>query len=272
MTDMFRNLPADTLASLRFLSRLPIPYSNETPLPDFRRQAHTFPLAGLLIAIPAAIITALSIAIGLPDAVIALLTIATTAIVTGALHEDGLADVADGFWGGHTRDRKLQIMRDSSIGSYGMLALILKVGLTAAAMTGALSTYSPATFCIALAAATALSRATMLWPWVTLENARPSSGKDDAGTKNEAGLSARFGLPDRTTLKGTLVLSLLPTALLLSATDLSTTIITLLAMALTTFALTRIANHHIGGHTGDVLGATQQITFLVFWIALLATT
>ena len=171
----FRDLPADTLASLRFLSRLPIPYSEDTPLPNFQSQAHTFPLAGIAIAVPATIVASLAFWLGLPNAAIALLAIATTTIVTGALHEDGLADVADGFWGGHTRERKLEIMRDSSIGTYGTLALVLSIGLTAALITGALGALSPVQFCLTLLAAAALSRTAMLWPWVALDTARPSS-------------------------------------------------------------------------------------------------
>ncbi|EFL90443.1 adenosylcobinamide-GDP ribazoletransferase [Ahrensia sp. R2A130] len=267
-----RNLPADTLASLRFLSRLPVPYSENTPLPDFQKQAHTFPLAGIIIAAPATILASISIWLGLQPLVVAIIAIATTIIITGALHEDGLADVADGFWGGHTIARKLEIMRDSSIGTYGTLALILCLSLTAALMAQTLSAMSSTQFAISLITSASLSRAAMLWPWVSIDNARPTSSQNKSQRKDEAGLSARFGMPDHGTMRATFVISLAPALLLAATFGIQTTLIVLIAASLGTLAMTKLAHHHIGGHTGDILGATQQIAHLGFWIALAATT
>lgn len=270
--ESLRNLPADMLASLRFLSRLPIPYDEKTPLPDFQKQAQAFPLAGLVIALPACLVASLAIWLGLHSLAVGLLAVATTIIVTGALHEDGLADVADGFWGGHGLERKLEIMRDSTIGTYGTLALLLCVALTAAMMSQTVTVLSPLQFSIAILASAGLSRAAMLWPWVSMDNVRPRASTSGTKAKDEAGLSARFGLPDDTTLRMTLVISLLPVLLFVLTFGLQIALITLLATAIGTQAVTKLAHHHIGGHTGDVLGATQQIAHLGFWIALAATT
>ena len=130
---MIHGLIADTRSSILFLSRLPVSYSAQTTLPDFRKSARCFAFAGMLIAIPTALVLWVASLSGLPALVAALLGVATMMFVTGALHEDGLADTLDGFWGGHSKQRKLEIMRDSAIGTYGVLGLVvtvlLRVGL-----------------------------------------------------------------------------------------------------------------------------------------------
>src|SRR5579864_6859060 len=109
--------PDDLLIAAAFLTRMPIP----TPavLPGRLAQASwAFPLVG--------------VGVGLPTLAAALIAVAGTAALTGALHEDGLADTADGFGGGATPEAKLTIMRDSRNGAYGVLALIFSVALRAA--------------------------------------------------------------------------------------------------------------------------------------------
>nr|WP_316859684.1 adenosylcobinamide-GDP ribazoletransferase [uncultured Cohaesibacter sp.] len=97
------------------------------------RTARALPLVGLFVAfialVPATVFDVLALTSPLPSYMLAALTISMTVILTGGLHEDGLADVADGFWGGHSITRKLEIMKDSRLGSYGALALMLSLFL-----------------------------------------------------------------------------------------------------------------------------------------------
>ena len=131
-------LLSDLLFCLRFYSRLPLPVFRFEAAPhsmgEFGRAVRLAPLAGLLIALPAGLVLAGAGAVLAPElaAVLALMALAAT---TGAFHEDGLADVADGFGGGRTIERKLEIMRDSRIGAFGGVAL----GLSLLARWAALS-------------------------------------------------------------------------------------------------------------------------------------
>src|SRR6202034_1238480 len=102
--------------------------------PDIARAPWAFPLAGVVVALIAAAVYAVAHKIGSPPWVAAALAVATTLAVTGCLHEDGLADTADGFGGGDTRERKLEIMRDSRIGTYGVCALTLSILLRVSAI------------------------------------------------------------------------------------------------------------------------------------------
>src|SRR5579872_1158341 len=93
-----------------------------------------FPAVGAGIGMIAALVMFVAASFGLGEAPAALLALVAAGLVTGALHEDGLADTADGFGGGRTRDEKLAIMRDSRQGTYGIIALILSIGLRAVAL------------------------------------------------------------------------------------------------------------------------------------------
>ena len=121
---------------------------------------------------------AIAAGIGLPDIVAAVLAVGAGALVTGALHEDGLADMADGFGGGNTPERKLAIMRDSRIGAYGVIVLVVVL----AAKVGAISDLgSTGLVAAALVAAAAASRAAMPAVMLWLEPARTDGLAVDAG-------------------------------------------------------------------------------------------
>ncbi|MEM6307973.1 MAG: adenosylcobinamide-GDP ribazoletransferase, partial [Pseudomonadota bacterium] len=158
------------------------------------------------------------------------------ACITGALHEDGLADTCDGLWGGWTRDRRLTIMKDSHIGTYGVLALIC----TSALKISALSIILPLSPW-AVMGVMAVSRACMVPPMGLLPNAR------------DTGLSHSVGRPTQPVWITAVILAAL-IALCTSGW------IVLIPMALTTAGIGWIAAHKIGGQTGDVLGAIQQIS------------
>ena len=119
----------DVPAAFVLLTRLPLP-----PLPDHAfahgaRAVWAYPLVGLVLGGIVAALGAVLSGLGLPAALVAGLMLAALVMLTGAMHEDGLADTGDGLWGGQTPARRLEIMKDSRIGTYGVLALVLSTGL-----------------------------------------------------------------------------------------------------------------------------------------------
>ena len=251
---------ADLAGCLRFFSRLPVPaFAGGDPaaMPDFSRAARALSLAGLILAAPAALCLFLLGLTNLPPLLIAALTLAMLAAATGALHEDGLADMADGFGGGRETERVLAIMKDSRIGSFGAVALVLSLAARLAGIA-TLVQASPAWGALALLAAAAMSRASMAWIWYAL----PAIRSD--------GASHAAGRPDRPAFYLNLAIGAVLTLLLvvpgfgLSAALLAFALALAAAVALGAYAMRRI-----GGQTGDVLGAGQQVAEVAFFIGLL---
>ena len=114
------------LIAIQFLTRLPVPHALETSTEELGKAAAFFPLVGVLVGGGAALVFIL-LAYVLPQAACVLCAITFTAFITNGFHEDGLADAFDGFGGGWAKDRVLEIMRDSRIGTYGTLALIFLI-------------------------------------------------------------------------------------------------------------------------------------------------
>jgi adenosylcobinamide-GDP ribazoletransferase len=183
----------------------------------------------------------------LPPVTAAILAVTTAILITGALHEDGLADVADGFGGGTSIPKKLEIMRDSRIGSYGVVALILTIGLIASAIATQKPTLSTL---LIFATIGALSRAAIILPMVILPPARAEGLGHGAKATLDWRIWATLGLA------ACIALFSMP-ALLIPAT---------LAAALTTW----VAHRQIGGQTGDVLGATQKLSECACWLMIAA--
>lgn len=239
----------DPLLALGLLSRLPVPLRDTSRA---ARAAWAYPLAGLLIGGLAALGGLFSLWLGLPAPVTALVALSLTIAISGALHEDGLADTADGLWGGWTRERRLEIMKDSAVGSYGVIALCLSLAARWSALW-MLYQVSPATATSALLAGATLSRAMMPLVMATLPPARHSGLSHDTGRVPSA--TAALGL---TIACGLAVLLLGEGA-----------IIATLGAGLTTLALATIARARIGGQTGDILGATQQVADIAILLSLL---
>src|SRR5262249_10374713 len=122
-----RALFADLKIGGPFSTPPPFGHAFAIGAPHLGRASWALPLAGVLVALVGAAAYWLAHAAGLPSLSAGALALTATLLATGCLHEDGLADVADGFGGGATRERKLAIMRDSRIGSYGTCALILSL-------------------------------------------------------------------------------------------------------------------------------------------------
>jgi adenosylcobinamide-GDP ribazoletransferase len=244
MNSSFTN---DLAACLRFYSRLPAwPAAEAHKPPDFRRAARALPVAGVLIGGCGALALLAAYAFGIPPLPAAACAVAVLVVVTGALHEDGLADAADGFGGGGDREKKLEIMRDSRLGSYGALALILSLILRVTALAS-LTEHGVLLGATALIAIGAVSRVAGLAPLAMLQPARA----DGAGASALA--------PDAESLRFALLiaagLSLLPS--MGGASLWQIALADFAALAAAAF-VAHLAKNQIGGYTGDVLGAAQQ--------------
>ena len=188
-----RFVPArDILDALRFFTRMPAGERGAGAPLGINRYAWAAPVAGVAVGLAGALALALTGLFGLPPLIRAALATAALVAVTGALHEDGLADVADGFGGGATRAAKLEIMRDSRIGAYGAvaltLALILRVGALTAALDGGFWRAA-----LSLIAVAALSRAGALTPLALLAPARADGAGASAGRLEPGAHLAAWG-------------------------------------------------------------------------------
>lgn len=250
---------AETLVALRFLTRLPIPFVRTVDLPPLAEGMRFFPLAGAVIgAIASATLIGANM-LGLPSLLAAALALAVGVLVTGALHEDGLADVADGFGGGRSREDRLEIMRDSRIGTYGTIALCLTF-LARAAIYETLSGAQPLTILALLASSAAFSRALVVdLLWAT----RPARSD---------GLSVFAGRPGKRSALFSLLTGGIGTAaavgLVLSP---EIAVIAIIAGGLVLAGMRALAMRQIGGQTGDVCGAVQVMAELAMLTVFAAT-
>jgi len=251
-----RRATRDLGDALRFFTRLPLSPGAAAPL-DFNRAAWAAPVAGAIVGLVGAGALALGRGIGLPSVFSAGLATAALVATTGALHEDGLADAADGFGGGATRERKLDIMRDSRIGAFGAtalaLALILRVGALAAALRLGLSFAAAA-----LVLASAVSRAGALMPLALLDPARREGAGASAGGLSARALAEACG--------AALVIAL---ALGAVSVGVGHALSGAIASAIGAAAMCALAHRQIGGQTGDVAGAAQQWAEIAAWCGLL---
>ena len=250
---------ADLLICLRFFSRVPVPTTaREIALGNrgLASAAAMAPIAGLLIGLGPAAVMLAAAALRLPPSVAAPLAIASLVGITGAIHEDALADCADGFGGGRTREAKLDIMRDSRIGAFGAVAIALSLYLRAAALAAVLARgVGPGIVALLLAAA--VSRAVCLVPLVLLPPAR-------AGGLGAATRPARLGLGVALclALAACVVVAVAGDpwhAATAAAGDPWHAATAAAVAALATLAMCALARRQIGGQTGDVAGAVQQV-------------
>ena len=211
------------------------------------RSMWAFPLIGAFIGSLSGAIFLLAHK-ALPAWPAALLAVAAGILLTGALHEDGLADCSDGFGGGSSKEAKLAIMRDSRVGTYGALALILSVSLRAAALA---SFYNPVA---ALFIAHCLSRAALP---LMIRLVPPATS---------TGIAASIGLPPWWSTILALVMAVGATFFFYPLTALKPLLAALLTGALMAF----LARRNIGGYTGDVLGATEQVVEISVLLSILA--
>jgi adenosylcobinamide-GDP ribazoletransferase len=242
---------ADLKASILFLTRLSFGPPGSVGAAAIAQAAWAFPLAGLLVGLLGSLVYALAYHAGLAGWPAAALTVAATMAITGCLHEDGLADTADGFGGGRSRERKLEIMRDSRIGTYGVCALVLSILLRVSVLA---SLSLPALVVPALIAAHSAARAVVPLFMALLPPARGD------------GLSATAGQPPRGNAAAAVILALVILIVCLGVIPGLVAVI-LLAIVGAVFAWLSLAQ--VGGQTGDVLGAVEQVSEIVILLVAL---
>lgn len=208
-----------------------------------------FPLVGLVVGLIGAITFAIANAIGLAIPIAVGLALAMGVLATGGLHEDGLADVADGFGGGRDKAHKLDIMRDSRIGSYGTLALILSMGLRWSAQVE-IAQANTRTAIWAMIAIAVASRAGLAPALLLMPTARPD-GLGRAATTNGA---LRPALA--------IIIALIAVSWMIGPVC---ALVLGLLLAAVNLLFGRLSMRKIGGQTGDVLGAMQQLGDLAAW-------
>ncbi|MEE2999166.1 MAG: adenosylcobinamide-GDP ribazoletransferase [Pseudomonadota bacterium] len=226
------------------LTRIPIYLGISPDEFSISEASRFFPIVGAFIGLLASVVLWIAGWFGFSPVLLALFALLTITLLTGALHEDGLADTFDGLGGGITRDQKLKIMRDSQIGSYGVMALLFSFGLRWTAYTEITELGFSYIFTTLIAVA-AGSRAALPVIMYFVPVAR-----DD-------GLSAGAGKPsfDRAITALLIGIGLVLFCLGFRLAVLALGVSLLVAGFFVYFVATRI-----GGQTGDVLGAAQQIT------------
>jgi adenosylcobinamide-GDP ribazoletransferase len=241
----------DLQVAAAFLTRLPIRADDPAGWPALAHAARCFPLVGLGIGLVGGLVYAIGIELMLPPLPAALLAVAAVVFLTGALHEDGLADTVDGFGGGSDRDHKLRIMRDSRIGTYGVIALVLALGAQIAALSAMAESGDVAA---ALMLCHAVSRALL----VATMHLEPPARSD--------GLAVSAGRPSQPTTLWALGIGGI-VALIFAGFD---GIVASAIGAGVTWVIARLARQQIGGITGDVLGAVQQAAVVAMLLTLVA--
>ncbi|RPE71964.1 cobalamin-5'-phosphate synthase [Pacificibacter maritimus] len=226
----------DVKTSMAVLSRLPV-HARFDRLP---LAIWAFPVVGLVISTACVLLLMICDWIGLGIGLSVALAMTLGVMMTGAMHEDGIADTADGFWGGWTAARRLEIMRDSQIGTYGVLALVLVMLARFSALSATVNGFNYG----AIIAAAILSRAAMPYVMLLLAPARAD------------GLSVQTGRPDR---KAVTLGAGVALALSWALVGFVSTVVAGCVCVVVIAGFMRLAKAKIGGQTGDVLGATQVI-------------
>jgi adenosylcobinamide-GDP ribazoletransferase len=250
--ELFGSIVTDVRIALSFSTILRLGPAEPVSDGDVARAGWALPVAGLLIGLAGSAIYWIASGIGLTGDAAAMLALATTILITGAIHEDGLADTADGLGGGRTRDQKLEIMRDSRIGTYGACALIISLVLrwSAVATIG-----KPGPVTAALLVSHAAARATLpVFMWLV-----PPARSD--------GLSAGAGQPpDRSAL----IACGLGAFCLACGFGLSRAIAAVFLLLLVGLITARLATRQVGGQTGDILGALEQVSEMAIMLMAVA--
>jgi adenosylcobinamide-GDP ribazoletransferase len=236
-----KSLIADMRIAISLSTRIPVGSATPAAEGDIARASWALPVAGILVGLVGTIVYWLATRAHLQPEPAAMLALAATILITGAMHEDGLADAADGFGGGKTREQQLEIMRDSRIGSFGACALIASIVLRWSALAAIADRRQVA---IALVVAHAAARA----PLPLLMRLLPPARTD--------GLSVSAGQPPPQSVVIAIVLGVV---CLLFGLGGSGTMIVLLTLAVAVLLILWLAKKQIGGQTGDVLGALEQV-------------
>ena len=239
-----------------FLTRIPsrIVGLDAARIPDFKHGARVFPVVGAFVGVAGGVALIVASALGIPSLLSAALAIATTVLATGGLHEDGLADTADSF-GGATTEKKLAIMDDSRVGTYGATALVFSVLLRVVALGSIAAAVGPFRAALALVAAEAVSRAALVRLWHDLPAARMGGLSDDTGPPDQNAMLVALAIAA--------VVAVVTTV---PAVGLWATILAGALAVGATYGMIRLTARTLGGRTGDSLGACQQVAAIAFLI------
>lgn len=238
------------ILALGFFTRIPVPNFANFQERDLNHSAKYFPLIGIVVGAVGALVFWLADFL-LPLEVAVLLSMASTIFLTGAFHEDGLADAADGLGGGWSKEQVLTIMTDSRIGSYGTVALSLALLTKYQALSYQAAMLMPAF----IVAAHALSRLCAVLVMFTQSYVKFEGKSKPLATQlspNELILATFFGLLPLAFLDMKFLFALVP------------------VLVVWLWFSAKIKKR-IGGYTGDCLGAMQQLTELAFYLGLLAS-
>jgi len=244
----------DTGTAAAFLTKLPIDGGAARDLRRLARASRTFPLIGLGVGLAGGIVYAVAHGLSLDPTIAAILAVSATILLTGGLHEDGLADVADGFGGGDDREAKLRIMRDSRIGTFGVIAVVLALAVRIAALSAIGAAEGSSAVIAAMIACHAASRAFIV---VVMER-EPLARVD--------GMAATAGRPTQPTALWALGIGVVIALLCESLAA----FVALAVGAAIAWIIAWLARRQIGGQTGDVLGTVQQGTEIGMLLALAA--
>lgn len=229
-----------------FLTRLPVGDPGAVVHGSLARSAAYFPIVGLIVGVIGGTVLWTAIAVGLPGGLSAGLALGTTVLLTGALHEDGLADTADGLGLAREPARALEIMHDSRIGTFGVLALIFSIGLRWSAVA-VLASRSPILGAVALTSCAAMSRAYLPVIMATLPTVRPD------------GLARSAGRPSAKSVIVGLAFGFAVNGVLVMLSPLIVMVASIVVSAVLVFLFASFVRSRLGGHTGDILGAAQQV-------------
>jgi adenosylcobinamide-GDP ribazoletransferase len=251
IVDHFKDWIDDVRLATALLTRVPMPHPDGATPAGLARAQRAFPLVGAMIGVVVGLVDLALLAMSIPPLAAAALALGASAALTGALHEDGLADVGDGFGGGRDPAAKLLIMRDSRLGTYGAIVLLVSFS----AKLSALASLPTVAIVPGLVVAHALARATI----PVLAASMPFARED--------GLGKSAGRPEAASVVAAVIVAIVIAFLCLSAKQ------ALIAIALAGAAaavMAALAWRQIGGVTGDVFGATEQVAETAILVMLAA--
>ncbi|NOU05800.1 MAG: adenosylcobinamide-GDP ribazoletransferase [Hyphomicrobiaceae bacterium] len=254
MLPLLRARLNDVILAVTLLTRLPMPPATRGDNDALAAAIWVYPLVGAMVGALGGAAFLIARHLGLPADVASWLAIATMVLTTGCFHEDGLADFWDGIGGGHTVERKLEIMRDSRIGSYGGAAMIMMFGIRAAMIAALARASGDASAALALVAAGLLGRSAITVVLTTTKAARLD------------GLAVAAQAPPAKASAAALAMSLLIFAIV----PMQAGVAAIAASVLVALVMADLMRRQIGGYTGDALGATEIKVELAALAAILA--
>lgn len=250
------------LTAVQFFTRIPVPAWVGHSAQQLDQSARYFALVGMGVGASAGITLWLS-AMVLPFSLAVTLSMLVSILITGAFHEDGLSDYVDGMGGGYTREKILAIMKDSRVGAYGVIAIVLALLIKFEAILALMGAFSSLIVAVTLIAAHAISRLMAVSIMLTQQYVRDD---DNARAKPVAqGMnSISFVIAAVTGAVATGLLWMAGVGVVSLVSAVTCALLLRLYMG-------RQMNKKLGGYTGDCLGAVQQVTEIGFYLGMAAS-